>query len=138
MALVTVSLLAIVLLADTRSYAALFPALVGFGFGAGAVVAATNTAAMDAVPAAERGEASGVLSTARQVGGTLGLGAMGALVGEHGDAIATDALINGVAEGFGLAAGVCALGVIAAVLLIGRPAAAPARAPAVPAPPRRA
>ena len=49
------------------------------GIGQGFAFNTSTTAAMDAVPAAKSGEASGVLNAARQLGSTLGIAAAGAL-----------------------------------------------------------
>ncbi|MDQ3874435.1 MAG: MFS transporter [Actinomycetota bacterium] len=65
---------------DRLSYPWLMPGYVVMGIGIGLVMGPTNTDAMNAAPRALRGQASGVVQTVRQVGGTVGLAIMGTVV----------------------------------------------------------
>jgi EmrB/QacA subfamily drug resistance transporter len=62
------------------SYALLVPGYVLVGVGIGLVMSPTNTDAMSSAPPALRGQASGVIQTVRQVGGTVGLAIVGTIV----------------------------------------------------------
>jgi hypothetical protein len=50
------------------------------GVGIGMIMSPTNTDALNAAPPKDRGEASGVIQTLRQVGGSVGLALMGTVV----------------------------------------------------------
>ena len=50
------------------------------GLGIGLIISPTNTDALGRVEPAERGQASGLVQTMRQLGGTLGVAVIGALV----------------------------------------------------------
>ena len=50
------------------------------GFGLGLTMSPTNTDALSRVAAEKRSQASGVLQTVRQLGGTLGVAVVGAVV----------------------------------------------------------
>ena len=63
-----------------ESYAWLAPGMAILGAGAGFVMSPTNTDALSRVPGVLRGQASGLVQTFRQMGGTVGMAAMGALV----------------------------------------------------------
>ena len=117
------------------SYAALFLpagllAAVGLGF---SLVPAT-IAAVQGVPAAESGLASGVLNTSRLVGGALGLAVLSTLATSRtnsklADGVATlQAHTDGYQLAFAVGAALCLLGGIAAATLMGRRAEAPAGA----------
>ncbi len=62
------------------SYSFLIGAFVLMGMGMGLVMSPMSTAAMNAVPAAKAGVASGVLSMFRMIGGTFGVAVTGALI----------------------------------------------------------
>jgi MFS family permease len=62
------------------SYGWLVPGYVALGAGIGLVMSPTNTDAMSSAPAELRGQASGMIQTVRQVGGTVGLAIVGAIV----------------------------------------------------------
>jgi hypothetical protein len=68
-----------------------------FGTAIGLVTVTTSTAGMDLATESDRGDAAGILTTARQVGGTLGLAVMGAVF------VASEAPTP--ADGSGVAAG---------------------------------
>jgi len=65
-------------------YAALLPALLGWGVGLALLTPAVVAAAVAAVPADRTGLASGVNNTARQAGGAIGIAGYGALAGPAG------------------------------------------------------
>jgi len=65
---------------DKVSYAWLVPGYIAMGIGIGMVMSPTNTDALNAAPPKDRGEASGVIQTLRQVGGSVGLAIMGTIV----------------------------------------------------------
>jgi EmrB/QacA subfamily drug resistance transporter len=62
------------------SYAWLVPSYLLMGIGIGMIMSPTNTDALNAAPPKDRGEASGVIQTLRQVGGSVGLAIMGTIV----------------------------------------------------------
>jgi EmrB/QacA subfamily drug resistance transporter len=105
-------------------------AAVGLGF---SLVPAT-IAAVQGVPAAESGLASGVLNTSRLVGGALGLAVLSTLATSRtnsrlADGVATlQAHTDGYQLAFAVGAALCLLGGIAAATLMGRRAEAPAPA----------
>ena len=65
---------------DKLSYPWLVPGYIVMGVGIGLVMGPANTDAMNVAPRELRGQASGVVQTVRQVGGTIGLAIMGTLV----------------------------------------------------------
>jgi EmrB/QacA subfamily drug resistance transporter len=79
-ALVAASFLWCGALLDRLSYPWLVPGYIVMGIGIGLVMGPANTDAMNTAPRALRGQASGVVQTVRQVGGTLGLAIMGTIV----------------------------------------------------------
>jgi MFS family permease len=105
-------------------------AAVGLGF---SLVPAT-IAAVQGVPAAESGLASGMLNTSRLVGGALGLAVLSTLATSRTNSKLTEgvATLQAHTDGYQLAFAVgailCLLGAIAAVTLMGRPDEAPAAA----------
>jgi EmrB/QacA subfamily drug resistance transporter len=64
---------------DNTGYATLLPAFVILGIGIALTMSPMSTAAMNAVPLAKAGVASGILSMNRMVGGSLGVAVTGAL-----------------------------------------------------------
>jgi len=91
-------------------------------------------AAVQGVPAAESGLASGVLNTSRLVGGALGLAVLTTLATSRTDSRLADGVgalqahTDGYQLAFGVGAMLCLLGAIAAAALMGRRAEAPAPA----------
>ena len=62
------------------SYAWIIPGYLLMGVGLAFVMTPANTDAMNAAPPALRGQASGVIQTMRQVGGTIGIAVMGTVI----------------------------------------------------------
>ena len=118
--LLAASLVVLGLLAPGDSYAELWPGLVGFGVGIGLVTVATTTAGMGVAAPLERGEAAGLLATARHVGGTLGLALMSAAFSAAAgtDRSAQPATGDGLEAALLVAAAVCAVASVAAALLL--------------------
>jgi EmrB/QacA subfamily drug resistance transporter len=79
-ATLTVSCLMLVGLSATTPFTWLFTAYVVFGIGFGFVNAPITNAAVSGMPRAQAGVASAIASTSRQIGQTLGVALVGALV----------------------------------------------------------
>jgi Na+/melibiose symporter-like transporter len=75
-----VSCLLLVGLTTTTSFTWLFVAYIIFGIGFGFVNAPITNAAVSGMPRAQAGVAAAIASTSRQVGSTLGVAVVGALV----------------------------------------------------------
>lgn len=76
------------------SYPLLVPGYVLCGVGIGLVMSPTNTDAMSVAPIDLRGQASGVIQTVRQIGGTVGLAILGAIVAHVQNDRLTDLLLG--------------------------------------------
>ena len=83
MTLVGCSLLLFSLLDQASSFWNLFPALLVGGAGMALAMTPTASAAMGSVPVDKAGVGSGVLNSMRQVGGSLGVAIMGAILGSY-------------------------------------------------------
>ncbi len=70
----------IALLAERQEFGLLLPGYLLFGIGVALVMTPMNTAALNSVPAAQRGAGSGLLSTTRQIGGSVGIAIFGAVL----------------------------------------------------------
>jgi EmrB/QacA subfamily drug resistance transporter len=98
------------------------PMLVG-GFGMAMTMSPMTSAAMGAVPVDKAGVGSGVLNSFRQMGGSLGIALMGAIVGSYirpgarGPAAAQD-YVNGLHAGFEVGAGVTFMAAALAIILV--------------------
>jgi EmrB/QacA subfamily drug resistance transporter len=75
-----VSCLMLVTISDSTPFSWLFAAYVAFGIGFGFVNAPITNAAVSGMPRAQAGVASAIASTSRQIGATLGVAVVGALV----------------------------------------------------------
>jgi EmrB/QacA subfamily drug resistance transporter len=80
MVLLTGSLLLFATLTETSSWWNILPGLVVGGLGMATVMAPTTATAMSAVPVDKAGVGSAVINSMRQVGGSLGIAVMGALL----------------------------------------------------------
>lgn len=93
--------------------------LVPTGVGIGLLLSPMTNASLSTVVEAERGQASGVVSTARQIGGVVGVGVMSACI-----ALIPDGEHTGTTIGFGIAAAVTFGAILVAARLLptaGRP-----------------
>ncbi len=127
LATITVALL---LMANTDQGAAYFPGIFGayilFGIGAGMTFMPLTTIMMAEIPAADAGVASGVGNVTMQVGGALGLAALGTISSGRTQALVAQgqsiagALTSGYQLGFGIAAACVATGLVI-VLVVLRP-----------------
>ena len=106
------------------TYATQVPGMVLTGFGIGLLMSPTNTDALGRVGPDERSQASGIVQTIRQLGGTLGVAVIGAVVigvsggqGVHAD---RQAAADAITVGFGCAAVTFAIALIAGWRLLSR------------------
>ncbi|MEJ2865465.1 MFS transporter [Actinomycetospora flava] len=102
-------------------YALQTPGMALVGLGLGLTLSPTNTDALSRVGATERTQASGVVQTVRQLGGTLGIAVIGAVViAADDDLPGRTAAPSGIAAGFWVAAGAFALAAVVGGLLLAR------------------
>jgi EmrB/QacA subfamily drug resistance transporter len=107
----------------------LFPALVIGGIGMALTMTPSAAAATRSVPVDKSGVGSAVLNSARQVGGTMGVAIMGAIMaGEIGDERTPEAFMQGFERALLVAAGIAAVGAVVAYVLV-RPHEGAGRAP---------
>ncbi|HWD69532.1 MAG TPA: MFS transporter [Solirubrobacteraceae bacterium] len=100
------------------------PGMILVGLGMGTTLVAGTVAATRGVPAAETGLASGLLNTARLMGGALGLAVLSTIAdsatrADRGVPVAS-ALTHGYAVGLAAGAGFTFTGALVAALLLGR------------------
>jgi EmrB/QacA subfamily drug resistance transporter len=122
MALVTAALFEFTRIGPATTYSDLLPAFIAMGCGIALTMSPMSTAAMNAVPEAKAGIASGVLSTFRMVGGSFGIAATGALfqaqAGGSAQEVTRDSFVTALSSAMSLSAGVAAAGALVALLLI--------------------
>jgi len=95
MTLIAVSLLLFGTLDASSSFWNILPGLLVGGVGMATTMAPTTAAAMGSVPVAKAGVGSAVINSMRQVGGSLGIAIMGALVATRVSVPPTDPLWRG-------------------------------------------
>jgi EmrB/QacA subfamily drug resistance transporter len=134
MIVITGSLLIFASLGEDATFWNLLPAMLLGGIGMSGAMAPTTAAAMHSVRPDKAGVGSAVLNSARQVGGSLGIAIMGAIVAASatpGQADPAD-FLRGFHHALITAAGLTVLGaVVAAFTLSGRPRREPERAAAL-------
>ncbi len=101
----------------------LLPAMIVGGIGMAITMSPMTSAAMGAVPVDKAGVGSGVLNSFRQVGGSLGIAVMGAIVASYvhhprTSIAAAQEYVNGLHAGFALAAGITFASAVVAVVLV--------------------
>ncbi|WP_371793407.1 MFS transporter [Streptomyces sp. NBC_01471] len=105
-------------------YLANVPGMILVGLGLGLVISPVNTDALSRVPAADRPQASGIVQTVRQLGGTLGVAVIGTVVLTHMHPVAPADRLHDMAVatqyGYFVAAAVLAAGLVAAACLLAR------------------
>jgi MFS family permease len=114
---------------DKVSYGWLVPGYLAIGIGLSIVMTPASTDCMNTALPALRGEASGVMQTVRQVGGTVGLAIMGTIIaGAQGDHPAPEAFTSGVSDAY-YVAGAMLLGAALVALAVLRHVRASDEAP---------
>jgi EmrB/QacA subfamily drug resistance transporter len=124
MTLLSVMLLYFSRLGATTTFWELLPGLILGGVGMGLTMTPMTAAAMSSVPIDKAGVGSAVLNSMRQVGGSLGIAVMGAIVAHvaatslaAGDT-QTFAFLNGFHDALRVASGIAFAGAIVATLAI--------------------
>jgi EmrB/QacA subfamily drug resistance transporter len=133
MAVATVGVIVWAITLSQLSYMVQIPGMVITGFGLGLVFSPVNTDALGRVGASERAQASGIVQTVRQLGGTLGVAVIGAIVlaQKHEGTQAAhssrnpkqeiiDQSADAIAVGFYVAAAVFAVGLVASFFLLSK------------------
>jgi EmrB/QacA subfamily drug resistance transporter len=123
MAFVAVSLVLFSLLDETSSFWNLFPALLIGGAGMAMAMSPTTSAAMGSVPVDKAGVGSGVLNSSRQVGGSLGIAVMGAILGSYINVGSTSPdfpaqFVDGFQAALHVAAGIAVAAAVVAYALV--------------------
>jgi EmrB/QacA subfamily drug resistance transporter len=105
-----------------ESYWALLPAMIIGGFGMALVMTPSAAAAMSGVPVAKAGVGSAVLNSARQVGGSIGIALIGAIVAhEAGGRRTPEAFVDGFSTSLVVASLIALAGAGLAILTIRAP-----------------
>ena len=132
MTLVSVQLLLFSRLGTDTSYWMLLPALMVGGLGMALTMTPSAAAAVRSVPVDKSGVGSAVLNASRQVGGSVGIALMGAIVAHQaGGRLTPEAFMDGFSTALLVAAGIAFAGAIVAAALVRPHDLAPPQ-PAVP------
>jgi EmrB/QacA subfamily drug resistance transporter len=119
MLLVALQLVLFSRLGDDASYWQLLPGFLVGGVGMAMTMTPSAAAATRAVPVDKAGVGSAVLNSARQVGGTMGIAVMGAIVAEQmGGVRSVDAFMDGFDTALLVAAGIALVGALVAFALV--------------------
>jgi EmrB/QacA subfamily drug resistance transporter len=119
MLLIALQLVLFARLDQDASFADLLPALLVGGLGMAMTMTPTAAAATRAVPVDKAGVGAAVLNSARQVGGTLGIAVMGAIVASSlGSAPTPTAFMDGFRTALLVASGIAVLGAAVAFVLL--------------------
>jgi EmrB/QacA subfamily drug resistance transporter len=133
MALVSISLVLFSLLDERSSFWNLFPALLVGGVGMATAMTPTTATAMSSVPIDKAGVGSAVLNSMRQVGGSLGVAIMGAILGSYisvgpKNPAYPGQFVNGFQSALHVAAGIAFAAALVAVATVRREVHEPALA----------
>jgi EmrB/QacA subfamily drug resistance transporter len=102
-----------------ESFWAILPGLLIGGIGMGSTMTPVTAAAMSAVPVDKAGVGSAVLNSGRQVGGSLGIAVMGAIVASSAGGVHTpEAFLGGFHDALRVASGLALAGAIVATAAI--------------------
>jgi fucose permease len=102
------------------TYTLQLPGMLLTGFGIGLIISPTNTDALGRVPAADRSQASGLVQTMRQLGGTLGVAVIGAVIAAADDLPGVQRSADAITVGFAAAAATFALALVCGHRLLAR------------------
>jgi hypothetical protein len=122
---------------DAQYWSHMAPAMLLVAVGAGLAFVALTVAAVSDATESDAGLASGMVTTAQQVGGALGLAVLVSIATTRTSSLLTSghpvavAQVDGSHLAFGVGAGILAAGAVLAALLIGRfkPASLPTPIP---------
>ena len=120
---VTLSLILFAQLDQSSNFWNILPGLLVGGFGMALTMTPTTAAAMGSVPVDKAGVGSAVLNAFRQVGGSLGIAVMGALVGSRisvgiGNPAYAGQFVDGYHLGLYVAAGIAFAGAVVAAATV--------------------
>jgi EmrB/QacA subfamily drug resistance transporter len=119
MTLVGAQLLYLSRLGVDENYWALVPAMLIGGIGMPAVMTPATAAGLSGVPIDKAGVGSAVLNSSRQVGGSMGIALIGAIMAhEIGGSRTAEAFVHGLSVALEVAAGIAFVGALVAVLLV--------------------
>lgn len=119
MTLLSVQLVYFSQLGTDATFLALLPALVAGGVGMALTMTPSSAAAIRAVPVDKAGVGSAVLNACRQVGGSLGIATMGAIMASAAGGERTpDAFMRGFEHALLTAAGIAIAGAVVAGVLV--------------------
>jgi EmrB/QacA subfamily drug resistance transporter len=119
MTLLAIQLLYFSTLGVSASYWRLLPAMIIGGFGMAMTMTPSAAAAVRSVPVDKSGVGSAVLNSFRQVGGSVGIALMGAIVANSvGSQRTPEAFVNGFQNALQVAACIAFVGAIVATVLV--------------------
>ena len=123
--LLSASLISFSMLDASSTFWHILPGLILGGFGMSLAMTPTTAAAMGSVPVDKAGVGSAVLNSMRQVGGSLGIALMGAIVAASVSVAPTnrqysDQFVEGYHNALHVAAGIALVGAIVAVATVRR------------------
>jgi MFS family permease len=119
MILIAVQLVFFSRLTDDASFWNLLPAFMIGGIGMALTMTPSAAAATRSVPVDKAGVGAAVLNSARQVGGTMGIAVMGAIMASAtGDVRTPDAFMDGFQKALLVAAGIAVVGAVVAYALV--------------------
>jgi EmrB/QacA subfamily drug resistance transporter len=136
MTLVTVSLVLFAQIGRGSDFWSILPALLVGGVGMAVTMAPTTAAAMSSVPVDKAGVGSAVLNSSRQVGGSLGIAIMGAIVASQisvprGSALFADQFVQGYHDSLYVAAAIAFAGALIGIATVRKVRHAEALVPAL-------
>jgi EmrB/QacA subfamily drug resistance transporter len=119
MLLVALQLVMLSRLSADASFWNLLPALLIGGVGMAMTMTPSAAAATRSVPVDKAGVGAAVLNSARQVGGTMGIAVMGAIMAaQAGSELSVDAFMRGFETALTVAAGIALAGAVVAYILV--------------------
>jgi predicted MFS family arabinose efflux permease len=118
MVLVALMLVLFSRLGADATFLDLLPSLLVGGVGMALTMTPSTAAAIKAVPVDKAGVGSAVLNAFRQVGGSIGIAVMGAIVAGVGGVSDADAFLEGFHAALLVAAGIALVGALLAAVLV--------------------